>query len=115
MCSIDCHTNRQDTPVGVRSSGAAVPVAPASNTRKVEQVATNLGRRQAALQRRIEKDHDYRVRIWAQAEIRIRGRIAELQELGGEVPELFRPDFEDRGLLYEYAAQVDPDAALPTQ
>lgn len=77
-------------------------------------MATNLGRRIEALQRRIEKDHDYRVRIWAQAEIRIRGREAELREIGGEVPNLFRPDFTDSALLHEYAAQKDDNAALPT-
>ena len=75
-------------------------------------MATNVGRRIEKLQRRIERDHDIRVRYWAQAEIRILGRIAELQELGGEVPDLFRPDFEDRALLTEYAAQKDGHAAV---
>jgi hypothetical protein len=78
-------------------------------------MATNLGRHHDALKRKIEKDHEYRVRIWAQAEIRIRGRQADLIASGGEPPILFTPDFDDRGLLYEYAAQVDPDAALPTK
>lgn len=74
----------------------------------------NLQRRIEALQRRIEKDHDYRVRIWAQSTIRIRGREAELAELGAEVPPLFTPDFDDDALLFQYAAQKDADAAVDT-
>lgn len=75
-------------------------------------MATNVGRRIEGLQRKIEKDHDYRVRIWAQAEIRILGRIAEIEELGGRSQELFRPDFTDRTLLTEYAAQKDENASV---
>lgn len=75
---------------------------------------TNLERRVEKLKRRIEKDHDYRVKIWAQAEIRIQGRSAELEALGQKPPELFRPDFSDHEMLLEYAAQKDPNAALPT-
>jgi hypothetical protein len=75
---------------------------------------TNVERRIAGLQRRIEKDHDYRVRIWAQTEIRIQGRIAELEKIGGSAPTLFEPDFTDQLMLLDYAAQKDENAALST-
>lgn len=103
-----------DTPVGVRSAGATEPAALPAKVGRTASVATNLGRRIEALQRKVIKDHDYRVKIWAQAEIRIQGRVAELAELGGDIPELFKPDFEDRVLLFQYAAQKDDNAALPT-
>lgn len=81
-------------------------------TERVRQ--TNEGRRADKLARRIERDHDYRVKVWAQSEIRIQGRAAELASMGRPVPQLFRPDFTDRALLTEYAANKDRHAALPT-
>lgn len=76
---------------------------------------TNLERHHDAVRRRIERDHDYRVKIWAQCEIRILSRLADLQASGGQPPDLFTPDFSDSVMLHEYAAQKDGNATLTTE
>jgi len=66
---------------------------------------TNRGRKINKLQAYIKKQHDYRVSVYAAAQLRINKAQAEL-ELYGEAPvELFKPDFTHTEMLEFYSGQ----------
>lgn len=73
---------------------------------------SNEDRRAEALARRIEKAHDWRVRVWAQSELRIIAMNAEMETLGYPPPALFKPDFSDRKMLLQYAPETGTNAAV---
>lgn len=66
---------------------------------------TNEMRRARKLLDRINRAHDWRVKVWAQCELRIQAMSTELTVLGNEPPMLFKPDFSDHDMLLEYAAE----------
>lgn len=64
---------------------------------------SNEDRKRDRLTRTILRAHDYRVQIWAQSQLKIAGAVAELEVLGGEVPDLFQTDFDSEDMLHHYA------------
>jgi hypothetical protein len=76
---------------------------------KIEEVRqtlkeSNEDRKRDKLTRAATRAHEYRVQIWAQMELKIRGALAELEVLGGEAPQFMEADFTDEANLHHYAS-----------
>lgn len=67
---------------------------------------SNDDRKRDRLRREVQRANEYRIKIWAQSELKIRGALADLEVLGGEPPVLLEPDFKDNESLNAYAAMT---------
>ena len=99
--------NREDT-TGMTT--AAGPQTPGSETREEKSTRevdalrqSNDDRRAEKLAKEVTRAHEWRVQVWAQSEIRIRRRNAELVAMGREPIEPFDPDFGSLEMLTHYA------------
>lgn len=64
---------------------------------------TNAGRKAKRLRAYINRQHDWRVEVWAQAQLRIDGAQQELIEMGEPPADLHKPDFDDPAMVRHYA------------
>lgn len=64
---------------------------------------SNDDRKRDKLRRKIVRQHEWRVQVHAQTEIAIREAQAALSEMGGEVVDLFEPDYSSKDMLHHYA------------
>lgn len=55
---------------------------------------SNSGRRIAALRRKINRQHAWRMEVWATTELRVRVMQTELEKLGAEQVDLAKPRFD---------------------
>lgn len=74
----------------------------------IKQAEKNLSdyndeRKRDKLRRQIQRAHEWRVQVWAQSELKIRGNNAALQVLGSEPVELWEPDFSTDENLHHYS------------
>lgn len=80
---------------------------PLTPTQVDEQAArlkqSNDDRRADKLQKEIQRAHDWRVQVWAQSELRIQRKNAELEAIGRVAIEPFTPDFGSQEMLQHYA------------
>lgn len=64
---------------------------------------TNEDRRRKRLRKEAVRAHEWRVQVWAQMELKIRGANAQAEVLGAEPYVPFEPDFENEETLKHYA------------
>lgn len=64
---------------------------------------SNDARKAERLRRKIERQHDWRVKVWAECEMRIKAAHAELAGMGHSMPDLYKPDFENEAMLEQYS------------
>ena len=79
-------------------------VAPQPQPTAAEQKVTNEQRRAERLIREVQRAHEWRVQVWAQMELKIRGANANLEALGVEPVVPWEPNFQDRSSLDHYAS-----------
>jgi hypothetical protein len=72
-------------------------------TREEKVAAHNNSLRGEKLKKKIQRQHDWRVQVWAQCELRIREAQAELEALGLDPIQTFDPQFDDEEMLRHYA------------
>lgn len=72
--------------------------APATSVKQ-----SNEDRKREALMKKAKKAHDWRVQVWAQMEIRLRGINAQLGVLGEEPFAPYDTDFDDPAMLKHYS------------
>lgn len=63
---------------------------------------TNNERRASKLRAEIRKGHNWRVQVWAQQQVRIAAKNAELVEMGFDEEIVFEPNFEDPSMVEHY-------------
>lgn len=81
------------------SDEAEVPVE--EEAPKIKE--TNEDRKRKRLRREATRAHEWRVQVWAQMELKIRGANAEAAVLGAEPYEPFEPQFDSDEMLTHYA------------
>lgn len=64
---------------------------------------SNEDRKKDKLRRQIARAHDWRIRVWAESELKIRSANAALAVLGAEEVKVFEPDFTSDENLHHYA------------
>lgn len=64
---------------------------------------SNEDRKKAKLRRSIARAHDWRVRVWAESELKIRAANASLVVLGAEEIVPFEADFSNDENLHHYS------------
>lgn len=77
-----------------------------TRTREEKVAAHNDGLKAARLQRVINRQHEWRVQVWAQSQQRIEKAQAEYVELTGEPLALFEPDFSNAEMVEHYATMT---------
>lgn len=64
---------------------------------------SNDDRRADKLAKEVNRAHEWRVQVWAQSELRIRARNAELQAMGRDPITPFDADFDSVDMLKHYS------------
>lgn len=85
----------------------ATEETPADEARRSTK-ESNDDRKKARLSRQAQRAHEWRVQVWAQSELKIRGCNAELEILGAEMYRPYSPDFTDDDLLQHYSTMQLP-------
>lgn len=67
---------------------------------------TNVSRKRDKLTREAQRAHEWRVQVWAQMELKLRGANASLEAMGGEPYVPFDPDFSTMEQLNHYASMT---------